>query len=121
MQFTHFTPSVEYLPRPGDTFGAPAPVPVDGPDGQVAQTWAIAPAIDDDSVGSLVRSILTQDVVVALAVADDGRAGVSIAPFAHVLAEGEPPEMMNVSRETLALIGRVFLRAAAADELWKED
>ena len=120
MQFTHFNPTVEYLPRPGDTFGAPAPVPVDGPDGQVAQTWAIAPAIDDDSVGSLVRSILTEDVVVALAVADDGRAGVGISPVSQMLTEEEPPEMMRVSRETLALVGRVFLRAAASDELWKE-
>ena len=121
MKYTTFTPTVEYLPRPGDTFGAPAPVPVDGPDGQVAQTWGIAPAIDDDSIGTLLRSILTEDVVVALAVADNGRAGVSIAPFAQVFTEEEPPEMMRVSRETLALVGRVFLRAAASDELWKED
>ena len=121
MNFPTFTPSVEYLPRPGDTFGAPAPIPVDGPDGQVAQTWAVVPSIDDDSVGSLVRSILTEDVVVALAVADDGRAGVGISPLAHMFTEDEPPEMMRVSRETLALVGRVFLRAAASDELWKED
>lgn len=121
MHFPTFTPTVEYLPRPGDTFGAPAPVPVDGPDGQVAQTWAVVPAIDDDTVGSLLRSILTEDVVVALAVANGGRAGVGISPVSQMFTEEEPPELMRVSRETLALVGRVFLRAAASDELWKED
>ena len=120
MDFPTFTPTVEYLPRSGDTFGAPAPVPVEGPDGRVAQSWAVVPAIDDDTVGSLVQSILAEDVVVALAVAG-GIAGVGISPVSQMLTGEEPPEMMRVSRETLALVGRLFLRAAASDELWKED
>lgn len=120
-EHTIHTPSLEYLPAGGAQFGAPAPDTVTEENLGTVSAWFIAPEASSDPAGLLARAVTGDDTCVAAAVmVGSGRGAIHVSTAAQVLGRDDS-RPVEIDRETMALIGRCALRAAADDDLWKSE